>query len=388
MSEFALVMVLTPIAFGFYCWLVYPLALCYLGREEKDAARNLREDELPAVAVLIATHNAGARLRETLNALLDDDYPVRLLSIYVVSDASTDDTVRIVSAFRPHQVTLIQSRRRCGKTRAENLAARYINSEIVVCTDANVQVERGSIRALVQALARPGVGVASGTDVGICAGGAFGIGERMYIRAEMWLRRKESHRLGLVGASGCLYAMRRSLFVPDLNPSLTRDFASVLLARKVGLRSVAVSGAMCRVHSSSGPRAEYSRKVRTIVQGLETLAHFKEVMNPVIYGPFAFALISHKLCRWLLPLSMPFALGGGLYLIVSEADTAVTSAIVIAAVLASALTSWKSSWFAVATHVALLQLATMSAWSLFLRGKSIAIWNPTPRPPFGQSSSP
>lgn len=378
MTAVALAFVVAPLALAIYCWILYPLIVSCLSSAERAATASLSERDLPRISVVIAAHNAEDSLGRALTALVNDDYPSGLRSILVVSDASHDDTPRIVRTFRRHNVRLLQTPRRVGKTGAENLAARHVCSDIVVCTDAHVQIERGSLRALVRELRRPDVGVVSGTDVAIASDRALGVGERSYIRAEMWLRRKESAWSGLVGASGCLYAMRRSLFTSDLRPSLTRDFGVVLLARRYGWRTVAADGARCRLSASTALRIEYTRKVRTIVQGLETLTYFQDLMSPVRYGRFAFALFSHKLCRWFIPLLTPLAVVGGGYLLAMNPIPPLHWAIAFAAALLVPAIG-KRSVVAVSLYALLVQLASLAAWLRFLLGQRIAIWTPTSR---------
>ena len=59
--------------------------------------------------------------------------------------------------------------------------------------------------------------------------------------------------------------------------------------------------AICYVPRTVSIQQEYRRKVRTITRGMETLWHKRALMNPLRYGGFALMLLSHKVCRWLLP---------------------------------------------------------------------------------------
>ena len=382
MITLAVLLALAPFGLAAYCWIIYPLILSQLRVRTEDCDPIPSDPKLPGLTVVIAAHNAACVLHDTLHAIVADDYPAERRTIIVVSDGSRDDTARIVRAFRRHDVHLLQSRRRRGKTSAENLAAARVDGEIVVCMDANVRIERGAIRALVREFQCPSVGVVSGTDVAIGAARSVGAGERAYIRVEMWLRSKESSRCGLVGASGCFYAVRRSLFTNGLRPSLTRDFATVLLARRSGLRAVVANDARCTMSTSTTARAEYARKARTIAQGLETLAHFRDLMNPFRYGRFALALISHKLCRWLIPLAIPPAAAGAAYLLASESLPAALWSLLVISGAAGALVALKLPFTAIASYAVLVQLATITAWLRFVRGKRIVTWNPTPRSPY------
>ena len=106
---------------------------------------------------------------------------------------------------------------------------------------------------------------------------------------------------GIVGASGCLYAARRSIHAVSIPDGASRDFASVLHARRNGFRAVSVDDAICYVPRTPSHRREYRRKVRTMAQGLETLRLGRALLDPFRFGLFAWMLLSHKLCRWLVP---------------------------------------------------------------------------------------
>src|SRR4030095_3111787 len=55
-------------------------------------------------------------------------------------------------------------------------------------------------------------------------------------------------------------------------------------------------------------REEYERKVRTIVRGISVFMRSLSLLNPVRYHLFAWQLLSHKLCRWLVPFALILAL--------------------------------------------------------------------------------
>src|SRR5439155_1364987 len=173
-----------------------------------------------------------------------------ICQIVVVSDASTDATDDIVTRYAARGVELLRLPRRAGKTAAENAARSVLKGDIIVNTDASVRIHPQAIRALVVALRDPTVGVASGRDVSIARlDGAANRGEGTYVGYEMWVRDLETRVWGIVGASGCLYAIRAELhrqFVPE---DLSRDFAAALTARHHGLRAVSVPGAICFVPS-------------------------------------------------------------------------------------------------------------------------------------------
>jgi hypothetical protein len=197
---------------------------------------------------------------------------------------------------------LIRLPRRGGKTAAENAVLPLLSGAIIVHTDASVQVERGALKPLIASFADPAVGVASSHNVSVARVGEHAnYAESWYVGYDMWVRDLETRICGIVGAAGCFYAARASLQDHALPAGLSPDFAASLIARERGFRTASVRDAVCWVPRSGSLRREYQRKVRTIARGWQTLAFKRHLLNPFRYGAFAWALASHKICRWLVP---------------------------------------------------------------------------------------
>ncbi len=92
------------------------------------------------------------------------------------------------------------------------------------------------------------MGLASGRDVSVArVERDVNVGESGYVGYEMWVRDLETRLGSIVGASGCFYAIRRSLHMTLVPEALSRDFAAALIAREHGLRAVSVNEAVCFV---------------------------------------------------------------------------------------------------------------------------------------------
>jgi hypothetical protein len=217
-------------------------------------------------------------------------------------------------------------------------------------------------------------------------------GESGYVGYEMWLRSLETRVGSIVGASGCFYAIRRPLVNALFPEALSRDFASPLRAREFGYRTVSVDEAVCLVPRTVSLRSEFRRKIRTMARGLETLWYKRSLMNPFRYGLFAWMLMSHKLCRWLVHLTLPLAVIGLALLARESAFAAVllVLAALITAVGTLALTQFENKRLplplAVAGFFVAVNVAALAAWWKALRGERNPIWEPTRRP--GDASAP
>ncbi len=290
------IVLLGALALWVYSYAGYP-ALLWIASRRPAPRRDPGPVPWPAVSIVLPVHNEAAQIAEVLERILALDYSGPR-QIVVVSDASTDMTDEIVQLYSGRGVELIRLPSRRGKSAAENAVLGRLTGAIVVNTDASVRVERGALRALVTALADPHVGVASGRDVSVAVNETeANRAEAGYVGFEMWIRDLETRLGGIVGASGCLYAIRAELHREAVGPGLSRDFAAALRARARGYRAVSVPEAVCVVPRAPGLHQEYRRKVRTVARGLATLLVYRRLLNPLRYGVFAWMLASHKLSR-------------------------------------------------------------------------------------------
>ena len=384
-TDVALAMIAAPAAIFGYAYLGYPVVLVTLTRGKKKQDSDTPA-ELPSVTITVPVHNEERNLAEVLEALLSQDYPSEKRHILVISDASTDRTDEIAASYAARGVELLRLPERRGKTAAENAADAAVRSDLIVNTDATVRLAPSALRTLVRSFADPTVGVASGRDVSVGARGSeANRGEGGYVGYEMWVRGLETRFHSIVGASGCFYATRRHLYDGSFPEGLSRDFASALIARKQGYRAISVENAICLVPRTASLRSEFKRKVRTMARGLQTLWYMRSLMNPFRYGRFAFCLISHKLCRWLVSLLLPFSVAGVAMLSLSSTAARVALAgVAIGAASALIATRWPErrrvpALLALPAFGFASFVAGFLAWMRALSGQASAVWEPTRR---------
>lgn len=387
MTTFAMIALGTAAALVLYTFALYPAILAVIGRRRSgDDPRPIPDTELPFLSITVPAYNEERQIADTLDALLALDYPPERRQILVVSDASADRTDDIVRGYADRGVELLSLADRHGKTAAEAAARPHLRGDLILNTDASVRLHPAAARQLVARFTDPTVGAASGRDVSVAhTGDDANIGESGYVGFEMGIRRLETRVTGIVGNSGCLYVIRRDLHLQPLPEGLSRDFGSALIAHEHGYRSVSVDSALCFVPRTTSLHREFSRKVRTVTRGIGTLLHKRHLMNPFSHGAFAWMLISHKLCRWLLPWALLAALLAVLVLAPTASWAAVTATGAFLLLLLAA-----AGWFwpqhrpiprllAVPAYFVIGNLATLIAWFRVARGRSDAVWEPTRR---------
>jgi cellulose synthase/poly-beta-1,6-N-acetylglucosamine synthase-like glycosyltransferase len=377
---------LAPVAMFAYAYAGYPLLLRMLAARRPPVRLPPQPDEWPHITITLPCHNEERRLRTALEGILRADYPPDRRQLLVISDASTDRTDDIAREFAGRGVELIRLPERRGKTAAEHAGVAAARAGIVVNIDASVAIRPDALKALVRAFGDPAVGVASSRDVSVGDVTAEGNqGESGYVGYEMRVRALETRLGSIVGASGSFFAMRRDIHESDFPESLSRDFASALMAVERGYRAVSVDDAVCLVPRTRSLRSEFRRKARTMARGLETLWYKRHLMNPLRHGLFAWMLISHKLCRWLVYLTLPLALVGAIAIATVWPPVWILLAVAAAGVALGVLgMRWPDDrrappfialpGFALASNV-----AGMLAWRKFFRGESSAVWEPTRR---------
>ena len=387
----SLVVLAMAVGLFLYTYLGYPavLKLLSLVRSRRSSSRQSAggaPGALPRISIVLPVYNEAAVIAATLERILAIDYPVDRRQILVISDASNDETDDIVTRYASRGVELLRVPRRSGKTAAENAARPLLTGAIVVNTDASVRIDSAAIQHLVAAFDDASVGVASARDVSVARlADEVNRGEGTYVGYEMWIRDLETAIDGIVGASGCLYAIRADLHMLPVPEDLSRDFAAALTAREQGFRAVSVPQALCYVPRGKSLHQEYRRKVRTITRGLATLTHKRKLLNPLRYGGFAWMLFSHKVCRWLVPWALVAALValGALAVVTPWARPLLAIAGILSTLAAIGWLLPERSRLprvlALPAYVVAGNVAVLNAWLRLFAGRRAPVWEPTRR---------
>lgn len=383
---FPVVVLIAAFTLVVYSYLLYPALLWVAGEIWGHRQGIARSGPWPTVSVSVPAYNEEHQIDELIASLLALDYPKDRLQLLIVSDGSTDRTDEIVQGYADDGVQLLRMPERGGKTKAEYAASEHITGEIIVNTDASIRIRPDALRPLVSVFQDHQVGCASGRDVSVgSADSAANVGESGYVGYEMAVRDLETRVHGIVGASGCFYAIRADLHRLPLPESLSRDFAAALHTREHGFRPVSVRDAVCYVPRSASLRKEYRRKVRTITRGMQTLWFKRALMNPFRYGLFAWMLISHKVCRWALPWA---ALAAVLSLAILTPSQPLAFALLMAGAVVGLLAAvgWIRAedervprLFSVPAYLIAGNVAAAHAFLRAVAGARDALWEPTRR---------
>lgn len=280
----------------------FPLLLAWRAARVSSAnavARDTPDDKLPSVTAIIPVHNGERFLAAKLATVLASDYPASRLDVIVLSDGSTDGTDVIATEFAARDRVRFVRLPKGGKAAALTVAFPMTACDVVLLTDVRQQLNADCVRRLVSHFADPHVGVVSGT-LRIRSGETAGEASTgLYWRYESWIRENLSRIDSVLGATGPIYAMRRSL-VRALPPScILDDMWLPMQAVLDGSRAVLASDAVAWDYPTS-LNSEFTRKVRTQAGLYQLLQLEPRLLDPRRNRLF-WSFLNLKMARLLLP---------------------------------------------------------------------------------------
>ncbi len=364
----------------FYTYAGYPLLLALISTLRPKRVR--RDKFEPTATIIITAYNEERALAAKLENSLALDYPRELLEIIVASDCSSDRTDEIAREFSARGVRLCRRSERLGKTAAQNNAVEQAYGEIVIFSDATSHYQRDVINMIMPNFAEAAVGCVAGRLVYVDpVDSRVGRGARSYWSYETFLKKHESRAGSLIGASGCLYAVRRSAYVPLYHEACS-DFIIATKMVEQGLRAIYEPNAVCTEQTNRRSDAELKMRVRVIAQTFTDLWRHRSMLNPIRSGFYAVQLISHKVMRYLVPFFLIAIFAASAML----APASFVYRLLFAAQLAGygcALLAWllekvgiRSRLLALPQYFVLANVASLIACYQFIRGERYASWEP------------
>jgi cellulose synthase/poly-beta-1,6-N-acetylglucosamine synthase-like glycosyltransferase len=206
-------------------------------------------------------------------------------------------------------------------------------------------------------------------------------GTGFYWRYEKFIRLHESRVTSTVGATGSIYAIRRSLFEP-IPPDTVLD--DVVIPMRIVRRGYAVRfepHAKAYDRPSHTARQEFVRKARTIAGTFQLLARERWLWNPA-RNPLWLETMSHKALRLTIPLQHAVLLianalllgEGAFYQLLMGAQVTFCAAALTGHLFRHA--SWRPLVIAVPYAMCLMSWATVVGFIRFATQQQIAVWEP------------
>lgn len=381
-----------------YTYAGYPILLFLLTRIKNALKPRLRssmsQHQLPALTLVVTSYNEAEILSEKISNTLALSYPADKFRIIFVTDGSNDGSPSIVA--RHDRIELLHQPERRGKLAAMNRAMQFVNTDIVVFSDANTLINSDALTRIVPHYSDPRIGAVSGekkiSQVG--NGEAIAGGEGLYWKYESLIKRMDSDLKTIVGAAGELFSVRRDLysFLPE--DIILEDFVQSLKVCEKGFLVRYEPEAYTFEKASSSLSDEVERKTRICAGAFQAMPVVKNLYNFFRYPIIAFQLISHRLLRWTLaPLSLPVLMAASAYLVVTDTSSAqetpsvyeIALVVQLVAYLCGLAGWWqaarggKKSVFFPAFYFLLMNYCVYAGFLRFFRRKQNVLWEKAPR---------
>jgi biofilm PGA synthesis N-glycosyltransferase PgaC len=281
---------------GYACWLWLRGQWCRLPVRSASYT--------PFVSIVMVVRNEASILEDKLQNLMNLDYPKDRYEIVVTSDGSDDGTNEILPRYsNNHGIRVIVKPEPKGKAAGLNDAILTTKGDLVVFTDTRQKLEPAAVRRLAENFADSTVGCASGElMLGDPVTGEVTSRMGLYWRIEKRIRELESASGSVVGATGALYAVRRSLLVPVPPGTILDDVYIPMNVVRQGYRVVFDPKARAWDAGDQGAEREFTRKVRTLSGNYQLLQLSPWLLSSE--NPIRFEFVSHKLLRLVAPFAL------------------------------------------------------------------------------------
>lgn len=285
-----------------FSYAIYPFILVLIVKlfGKKPQIHELLSDaELPPVTVIIAAYNEEQVIKDRVDNLLQQDFPLDKLTILIGSDGSTDKTNDILTAFNEPQLKIHLFQENRGKANVLNDLFEKTEDDIVVLSDANTNFEASAIRRLVTHFKNESVGAVCG-ELNLYNPNKNDNKDNVYWKYEQFLKEKEGQLDALLGANGAIYAIRKKLYVPIPKNTIVDDFLIVMNIAKANYSIIYDKLAVANEEIAPSIKEESKRRVRIGTGNYQAFSNLLWALNPCIGWRF-FTYFSHKVLRWFTP---------------------------------------------------------------------------------------
>ena len=273
--------------------------------------------ELLPVTVIIPCYNEETVIAQKINNTLQLDYPSHLLHIIFITDGSTDSSAKLVE--QHPSITLLHQTERQGKSAALKRAMRFVQTPVVVFTDANTLLNREALLAMMRHYSDKSIGGVAGEKKIFKDRSVVGHAEGLYWQYESFMKKQDSDFNTVVGAAGELFSIRTELFSALDEEVILDDF---VLSLQVCLRGYKIKyepSAYAVEAPSSSLEEEEKRKTRIAAGDYQSLYYVKSCLNIFKYPLLSFQFFSRRLLRWFAsPVLIFLVLITNIWLVVYE----------------------------------------------------------------------
>ncbi len=290
----------------FYAYIGYGILLQILNSFKGQKEVSDKSQFLPEITFLVPAYNEIDFVDQKVKNSMELDYPKSRIRFVWITDGSNDGTENKLKDYPEIQV--YHSLERRGKTAALNRAMQLIETDIVICSDANTLLNKEALTEMVKLFEDPKIGAVAGEKKIIKeeSDDATSSGENFYWKYESWLKKQDAKFYSGVAVVGELFGVRKSVYSDMPEDTLLDDFVLSLKTIEKGYKIGYTKKAYATEKASASVKDEQKRKIRIAAGAFQTMFRYPTFLNPFKYPVYAFQFFSHKVLRWaIIPIVLP-----------------------------------------------------------------------------------
>jgi len=378
-----------------YSYIGYGVILWILQKIKKRPSSQPTAFQLP-VTLIVAAYNEEDFIEEKIKNTLALTYPENLLKVIFITDGSTDSTANIISKYPRLQA--LHSEGRKGKVAAMHRAMAFVQTPVVIFSDANTLLNTDSIKNIVRHYENEKVGGVAGEKkiLSTESDSLAGAGEGLYWKYESFLKKLDWQYYSVVGAAGELFSIRTELYEYPGDDILLDDFVISLKVAQKGYRIAYEPDAYAMETGSASIKEEQKRKIRISAGAFQSMALLTPLLNVFRYPKLSFQYISHRVLRWTLcPLFLPLILIANVLIVAAGAPLFYTVVLVAQLLFyGCALLGWllftngiRISFLYAAYYFLFINFSLYLGFVRFLKGRQTVLWEKASRQKYGAPQS-
>lgn len=290
-----------------YSYVIYPALLWIISKTlKKEVVTEYKEENLPTLTLFISAYNEEKYVKEKVENSQQLIYPKDKLKQVWLTDGSTDQTNELLANY-PH-IKIYHNAERKGKTNAINRGMQFVDTELVVFSDANTLLNPEALLNIARKFENKKVGCVAGEKriFTKAKNNVAAFGEGFYWKYESFLKQLDARMGSTIGAAGELFGIRTALFSNIADDVILDDFLISMQIAMQGYKIDYSPNAFAIENPSANIDEEMKRKIRIAAGSIQATIRLKKLLNPFRYKLLSVQYLSHKVLRWLIiPYLLP-----------------------------------------------------------------------------------
>jgi len=254
--------------------------------EKKDKIKTKINDHKPFITIIVPAYNKQEVIADTINSILNAEYPKEKLELIVIDDGSVDNTYNEIKKFKDPRIRIF-STENGGKARALNFGIKKAKGELIACIDADTIITKNLLLKAASCFKDPEVTVAVPTLKPFRPKNLLEKIQVVEYTIASFTRKILSYNQSLSAAPACSF-FRSSFFKKHGGydeGNLTEDFEMALKVQSHNYKLVHMIDAIAYTDVPKNLRELSKQRIRWCYGGLYNINKYKKMMGTK-YGDF------------------------------------------------------------------------------------------------------